>query len=157
MKAVVQKVSKANVAIDGKIFNEIKTGLLVLLAINNFDTEKEIEWMAHKLVNLRIFPDNEGKMNKSILDINGEILVISNFTIYGDVKKGFRPNFMKSAPADFSKPMYEKFIKFMQNKYPLKIVGGIFGAMMDINLTNSGPVTIILEKESNVEIGNNSK
>jgi len=156
MKAVVQRVSRANVVVDGQIINEIKNGLVVFVAINNNDSEKEIEWIANKLVNLRIFPDQENKMNKSISDIQGEILIISNFTIYGDVKKGFRPNFMKSAPADYSQPMYEKFIRFMQEKYPLKIVGGIFGAMMDINLTNTGPVTIILEKDFYDENRNNS-
>jgi len=147
MKAVVQRVKKAKVIVDGRTVSEIGNGLLVLLAVSHSDDLQVFKWMANKLVNLRIFADEEYKMNKSALDIKADIMMISNFTVYGDVRKGFRPNFMKSAPADISEPIYTQMVNFMRANYDLKIADGKFGAMMDIELINDGPVTVILEKD----------
>ncbi len=146
MKAVIQRVKNASVKIEGKTTASINKGLLVLLAISESDDEKTAEWLANKIARLRVFPDENGKMNLSALDVGGEILFVSNFTIYGDVSKGFRPNYMKSAPAEFSKPFYEKFVEYFRNKYPVKTESGVFGAMMDVSLVNDGPVTIVIEK-----------
>ncbi|MFP4527889.1 MAG: D-aminoacyl-tRNA deacylase [Candidatus Kapaibacterium sp.] len=148
MKAVVQRVSRARVSIGGSVAGEIDDGLVVLLGIACNDTDKEIEWMCNKIANLRVFPDDEGKMNRSAMDIGGGIMLISNFTIYGDPKKGFRPNFMAAAPPEISEPLYDRMVDFLRTNYPLDIATGEFGAMMDIEMTNAGPVTIILEKES---------
>lgn len=147
MRAVIQKVKFAKVRVDGLIISEISAGLLVLLAISENDDFSTIKWMANKIINLRIFPDSYDKMNKSVLDINGEIMIISNFTVYGDVRKGFRPNFMKSASADISKPLYYQLVEYLKNIYPNRVADGVFGAMMEIELVNDGPVTVILEKE----------
>lgn len=147
MRAVVQKVKFAKVRVDGGIVSEIRNGLLILLAIAETDDISVIKWMTNKIINLRIFPDLKAKMNKSVLDANGEIMVISNFTVYGDVHKGFRPNFMKSASADISEPLYYQMISYMKSIFPNKVADGIFGAMMEIELVNDGPVTIIIDKE----------
>ena len=149
MKAVIQRVSRAKVDIEGKTVGSINAGLLVLVAICENDGIKEIEWMSNKIVNLRVFPDDEDKMNRSVVDINGGILLISNFTVYGDVKKGFRPNFMKSASAEISEPLYNRMLDYMRSKYSIPVEAGEFGAMMNIELVNDGPVTIIIEKEFN--------
>lgn len=148
MKIIVQKVSKASVEIDGKIEGAIGSGLLALVGINTGDDEKVIKWISNKLCNLRVFPDEEGKMNRSVQDIGGGILVISNFTLYGDVKKGFRPNFMAAAPPEISEPIYDKLLEHLKNNYDIDIQTGSFGAMMNIKLINEGPVTVIIEKES---------
>jgi D-aminoacyl-tRNA deacylase len=147
MRAVIQRVKKAIVKVDGVITGEIGDGLLAMIAIKVDDNLEEIKWFANKLVNLRVFSDVDGKMNLSVLDINGGILLISNFTVYGDVKKGFRPNFMKSASANISEPIYKNLVDFMRKNYPIKIANGIFGAMMDVDLINDGPVTLIIERE----------
>ena len=149
MRAIVQRVSRANVKIDGKITGEIGTGIVVFVAISNTDDQGIMKWFCNKLVNLRIFPDDENKMNRSVLDVKGGILLISNFTLYGDALKGFRPSFIKSAPPDISKPLYETMVQYLKENYPLHIASGEFGAMMDIELINDGPVTIIIEKENN--------
>lgn len=146
MKAVVQRVSEASVEIDNKIISKINEGLLVLIAFRDEDDEQTIKWIANKIANLRIFPDDENKMNRSVLDIRGAILIISNFTIYGDVHKGFRPNFMLSARPELAENIYNRFVSFMKNNYDIQIESGVFGAMMDIHLVNDGPVTIIIEK-----------
>ena len=147
MKAVVQRVKKAKVTIEGKTASEIGKGLLVLLAVSHSDDLSIIEWMSNKIVNLRVFPDCEDKMNKSVLDTRGDIMMISNFTVYGDVRKGFRPNFMKSAQANIAEPLYSQMVNYMKEMYPINITDGQFGAMMDIELINDGPVTVIIEKE----------
>ncbi len=146
MKAVVQRVKSASVKIDGKIHGAISKGLLVLLAVKEGDNDEVISWFANKLVNLRVFPDDDGKMNCSVLDIGGEILLISNFTLYGDTNKGYRPSFSKAANPEISKPIYEKLLTFLRVNNPLKIEAGVFGAMMDVELINDGPVTVIIEK-----------
>ncbi len=148
MKAVIQKVKKAKVTIEGKTTSEIGAGLLVLLAVSSTDDISVIKWMANKIVNLRIFPDNQDKMNLSALNTGADIMIISNFTVYGDVHKGFRPNFMKSAPASVSEPIYNQMVNYLKENSSLKIEEGKFGAMMDIELINEGPVTVIIEKEN---------
>lgn len=146
MKAVVQRVKQASVRINNEVYSEIKSGILVLIAFTENDNIETIKWTANKLVNLRIFNDEEGKLNKSVQEINGDILIVSNFTVYGDTRKGFRPSFTASAPPDIAKNIYNDFINFIKNNYSLNIQTGQFGAMMDVSLINDGPVTLILEK-----------
>lgn len=147
MRAVIQRVSKASVEIDGKVKSSISAGLLVLLAVSDSDSEDTVKWMCNKLVNLRIFPDNEDKMNLSVLDTGGSIMLISNFTLYGELKKGFRPNFMKAGRPEISEPLYDLMARYLGQNYPIKVETGEFGAMMKIELINDGPVTIIIDKE----------
>ncbi len=146
MKIVVQRVKKASVTIGGEITAKIETGLLLLLGVHTDDTEKQLEWLAHKVLNLRIFEDEDGKMNKSIMDVEGELLVVSQFTLYGNVKKGTRPSFIEAARPEKAEPMYEKMIEYFKTQSKLKVETGTFGAEMDVELINDGPVTIILEK-----------
>lgn len=145
MRAVVQRVSRASVEIDGQIFGKIQNGIVAFVAIKETDNDKSIQWMCNKLVNLRIFNDENGKMNKSVSDINGGILLISNFTLYGDAKKGFRPSYIESAKPEFSEPMFDKLLSYLRSNYQLQIETGKFGAMMNIELINDGPVTIIID------------
>lgn len=146
MKAVIQRVSRAKVTIGNRTVGEIGRGLLVLLAIKESDNPDTIKWMCNKLANLRIFEDEEEKMNLSVQEINGSILLISNFTIYSNVQKGFRPSFIEAAAAKVSEPVYNKMVEYFRANYPINIATGEFGAMMDIELVNEGPVTIIVEK-----------
>lgn len=147
MKAVVQRVDWAKLEIDQKEYCSINLGLLVLLGFTHTDREELFEWFCNKLINLRIFNDEQGKMNLSVKDINGEIMVVSNFTLYGDVTRGFRPSYSDAMKPDVAEILYNKFVKFFQEKYPnTKIVSGKFGAMMNIQFVNNGPVTIIIEK-----------
>lgn len=146
MKVVVQRVSKAHVEVENRTIGSIDGGLLVLVGFSGKDTEEELNWMANKLIHLRIFPDKEGKMNRSLLDVNGNILVVSQFTLYGNAKKGTRPSFIESAPAELAIPLYEAFLQLLKNKTGLDIQSGKFGAMMNVHLINEGPVTILLEK-----------
>lgn len=144
MKTVIQRVTNANVKVHDEIVGEIKVGLLVLLGISDEDTEKEVEQMIRKLVNLRIFTDNNGKMNLSINDVNGELLVISQFTLYADCKKGNRPSFSNAGKPEHANKLYEYFIETAK-KLGINTEHGIFGADMKVSLTNDGPVTIVLE------------
>jgi D-tyrosyl-tRNA(Tyr) deacylase len=146
MRAVVQRVSRAKVTIDGIINGEIGIGLMVLLAISEKDNQETIKWMCNKIANLRIFPDEEEKMNLSVQQINGSILLISNFTLYGDVQRGFRPGFTDSALPIIAEPLYNDFVKYWKENYSPKLETGVFGAMMDVEIVNSGPVTIIIDK-----------
>ena len=148
MKIIVQRVKSANVKIKNSIVGQIKQGILAFIGINNSDTIDKIEWSVNKLANLRIFDDENGVMNKSLLDINGEILLVSNFTLYGNTKKGFRPSYIDAAPSIISQPLYEQFVNTFKKQYGSKIktTEGIFGAMMDVELINDGPVTLIIEK-----------
>jgi len=145
MKVVIQRVKQAKVEIENKIYSEIGKGLLVLVGFCNEDNKEKIEWMANKINGLRIFSDENDKMNLSVKDINGEILIVSNFTLYGELNKGYRPSFSKAANPEIAIPLYEYFINYISN-FGIPIKTGIFGAMMDIHLINDGPVTIILEK-----------
>ena len=144
MRAVIQRVKNAEVKIDGKIVGKIGKGLLVLLAVHQDDTEDKIEKMATKIINLRIFADKDDKMNLSIKDVGGEILVVSQFTLYGDISKGNRPSFIESAKPDKAVPYYEKFVEKIKVS-GLKTATGEFGAMMEVGLVNDGPVTIIID------------
>ena len=147
MRAVVQRVKEAFVEVDGKVVGKIGKGLLVLLGVGKDDTEEDLKWTADKVVNLRIFQDENGKMNLSLLDVGGELLVVSQFTLYGDARKGKRPSFTNAAPPEMGKEMYEKFVKYIEEKYGLDVQTGEFGAMMDVHLVNWGPVTILLDSK----------
>ena len=144
MKAVVQRVKKAQVKIHSETVGKIKKGLLVFLGVKTGDTEKDVKLLAEKIINLRIFSDKQDKMNLSLLDIKGEILIVSQFTLYGDCSKGRRPNFIHAAPPEIAENLYERFIQEIK-KTGLTTQTGQFGAMMDIELINNGPVTLILE------------
>lgn len=147
MKAVLQRVKYASVEIDGKINGEIKEGLLILLGVGQGDTIEEAEVLASKSANLRIFCDDNDKMNLSLLDIDGEALVISNFTLYADSRKGRRPNFINAAKPDEAEKLYESFMRLLAENGVKKVEKGIFGADMKVSLLNDGPVTIILDTE----------
>jgi D-aminoacyl-tRNA deacylase len=150
MIAVIQRVSESAVKIDGIIKGQIGVGLMVLLGIEDADTHDDIEWLSKKIVNLRIFPDENGVMNKSILDANGDILLISQFTLHASTKKGNRPSYIKAAKPDFAIPMYEKFILELENELGKQIQTGEFGADMKVSLVNDGPVTIIIDSKNRV-------
>lgn len=146
MRAVVQRVSRASVEIEGKATGEIGKGLCVFIAITDTDTHEKTDWMINKLINLRIFEDGDGKMNLSAHDTGGEILLVSNFTLYGDAERGYRPSFSKSSRPDFAEPFYDEFVRRLRERHQHKVATGSFGAMMDINIVNDGPVTVIIEK-----------
>jgi D-aminoacyl-tRNA deacylase len=145
MKAVVQRVSKASVTIDGVVTGAIEEGLLILLGIHQLDTVEKRDWMADKITKLRIFEDDEGKMNRSIVDVGGSLLIVSQFTLYGDLKKGTRPSFIEAARPEVAIPLYESMVDVLRQS-GLRVETGIFGATMDVAMVNSGPVTIILER-----------
>ncbi|WGS64645.1 D-aminoacyl-tRNA deacylase [Marinitoga aeolica] len=147
MRAVVQRVKKAHVDIEGKTVGKINKGILVLLGVGHNDSEKDIEWLAEKILNLRIFEDENDKMNLSLLDIKGEILVVSQFTLYGDCRKGRRPSYSNAAKPDKGKEYYEKFINFIEEKYKINVEKGVFQAEMEVSLINDGPVTLLLDSE----------
>ncbi|PKL78542.1 MAG: D-tyrosyl-tRNA(Tyr) deacylase [Ignavibacteriae bacterium HGW-Ignavibacteriae-4] len=146
MKLIIQRVSEASVKVDERIVGRINNGLLVLLGVKELDTEVEINWLVNKLLNLRIFNDSENKMNLSVTDISGDILVVPNFTLYADCKKGYRPSFINAAKPDISEPLFDNFVKKLKTESNLKIETGIFGADMKVSLVNDGPVTIEIEK-----------
>lgn len=145
MKALIQRVKQASVSIEGEIYSSIGFGMLILLGVEKEDELENAQKLAEKLINLRIFEDNEGKMNKSVLDVKGEIMVVSQFTLMGDCKKGTRPSFDKAAPPDKANKLYEDFVKFI-SQYGLSVKTGKFQAMTDISLINQGPVTFMVEK-----------
>ena len=146
MRALLQRVSHASVTVDGKVVGQIGQGLLVLLGVGQGDSEVQVKTLADKIVYLRIFGDDEGKMNRSLLDVGGEVLVVSQFTLYADVRKGRRPSFTDAAPPSLAEPLVERF-KDALATYGLKVEGGVFGAYMEVELINSGPVTIWLDSE----------
>ena len=147
MRLVLQRVSSASVAIEGKEVAKISKGLLVLVGIGKDTNEMEMKFLAEKVINLRIFQDDAGKMNLSVLDVKGEILLVSQFTLYADCRKGRRPSYTDAASPDDAKKMYERFVEILKEIYPYKVESGIFQAMMDVNLCNAGPVTIVLDGE----------
>lgn len=148
MIAVIQRVSESYVKIEGEIKGAIGLGLMVLLGIEDADTQEDIEWLSKKTVNLRIFPDDLGVMNRSILDAQGDILLISQFTLHASTKKGKRPSYIKAAKPDYAIPMYEQFIKGLEAELGKKIQTGEFGADMKVLLVNDGPVTIIIDSKN---------
>ena len=148
MRAVIQRVSKASVTVEGKVVGHIREGLLVLLGIEDADTEEDIQWLSNKIVNLRIFNDENGVMNKSVIDANGNILLVSQFTLHASTKKGNRPSYIKASKPDFAIPMYEKMIAQLETDLNKKIQTGIFGADMKVELLNDGPVTIIIDSKN---------
>lgn len=148
MRVVIQRVSKASVKVDGKITGEIGEGLLVLLGIEDADTDEDIQWLSNKIANLRIFNDENGVMNKSVIDIHGSILLVSQFTLHASTKKGNRPGYTKASKPDFAIPMYEKMITRLEADLGKEIQTGIFGADMKVDLLNNGPVTIVIDTKN---------
>lgn len=146
MRAVVQKVSSSKVTVDGQIVGQINQGLMVLLGVTHDDTSKDVDYMVDKVTNLRIFEDEEGKMNLSLKDVDGEILAVSQFTLYGDARRGRRPSFSDAARPEVANPLYEEFVKKIKDQ-GINVGTGIFGAHMMVDLTNDGPVTILLESK----------
>lgn len=146
MKAIVQRVKQASVTVDGEIIGQVNAGILLLIAFSADDGTETIKWFANKLMNLRIFNDENEKLNKSLIDIEGELLIVSNFTVYGDTRKGFRPSFTSSAGSADAEIIYNQFVDYITNNYKIKIQTGRFAAMMDVALINDGPVTLIIEK-----------
>lgn len=147
MRVVIQRVSEASVSIGSIVKSKISAGILVLLGIEDQDTQADIDWLCAKISNLRIFPDQDGVMNLSLTDIDGEALVVSQFTLHASTKKGNRPSYIKAAKPDFAIPMYAAFLKTLSNTLSKNVLSGKFGAMMDIALVNSGPVTIIIDSK----------
>jgi len=145
MKIVAQRVSRARVSVDGAVRGEIGRGLLLLLGVGADDGPEQAEWLARKCCELRIFPDDEGKMNRSVEDINGQILVVSQFTLYGRVQRGRRPDFTHAAPPELAERLYEDFVAALRQR-GIHVQTGVFAAMMQVELVNDGPVTILLER-----------
>jgi D-tyrosyl-tRNA(Tyr) deacylase len=148
MRIVVQLVKKASVAVDNKVISEIKKGYLILLGIETEDTQEDINWLVGKIARLRIFVDKNGTMNKSILDVNGDVIIVSQFTLQAKTKKGNRPSFIKAARPEIASVLYNKFILQLENEIGKKIQSGKFGAMMDVSLINEGPVTIFMDSKN---------
>ena len=147
MRAVVQRVTRAQVEVDGAVVGSIGTGFLVLLGVAKTDTATDAEYLADKVIGLRIFPDDERKMNRSLIDVGGALLVVSQFTLYGDCSRGRRPSFDAAAPAEHARAMYEHFVKFARDR-GVTVETGVFQAMMAVSLVNDGPVTLIVESVS---------
>jgi len=148
MKVVIQRVSTANVVIEGEKVADIENGLLVLLGIETEDNANEIEWLCKKIVQMRIFSDAEGKMNNSVIDINGEIIVVSQFTLHASTKKGNRPSYIKAARPEQAIPLYEQFVSTLSIFLGKKVQTGEFGADMKVSLLNDGPVTIVVDSKN---------
>ena len=148
MRAVIQRVKYASVKVDNKTVSEICNGIAVLLGVSKKDTEDDVKYTAEKIVNLRIFEDKEGKMNLSLKEIGGEILIVSQFTLYGDTRKGRRPSFIEAANYEDGKKLFNKFVSFVKEIYSGKVVTGIYGANMLVKIHNDGPVTIIIDTAS---------
>ena len=147
MRIVLQRVSEARVVVDEREVSSIGAGLLVLAAFKVGDGEEELRWMARKCLEIRVFEDGEGKMNRSLLDEEGELLMVSQFTLYGNCRKGRRPAYTESAPAEEAERLYERFLEILRGEYD-RVAAGIFGAKMSVSLVNDGPVTLIMERES---------
>ena len=147
MRVVVQRVSQSKVKVSGEVIGEIKEGLVVLVSFVDEDNDTDLGWMTKKIINLRIFNDDEGKMNRSVHDVGGDILLISQFTLHGSTKKGNRPSFIKAAKPDFANVMYERFIKVLEQSLGKEIQTGEFGGDMKVSLVNDGPTTIIIDSK----------
>jgi D-tyrosyl-tRNA(Tyr) deacylase len=145
MRAVVQRVSSAEVAVDGRTVGAIRRGFLVLLGVDAADSEDEVHWMAEKVAHLRVFPDEDGRMNRSLLDVGGEALVVSQFTLLADVSRGRRPSFAHAARPEYAEPMYERFCAALAGVGVRSVAQGVFGARMAVSLVNDGPVTFVVD------------
>lgn len=148
MKAVIQRVSRASVTIESNIVASINIGILILLGIVDEDTSQDIQWLSNKITNLRIFDDENGVMNKSVIDVNGEAIVVSQFTLHASTKKGNRPSYIKVAKPEIAIPLYESFVKQFELDLGKKVMTGEFGADMKVELINDGPVTIIIDTKN---------
>jgi D-tyrosyl-tRNA(Tyr) deacylase len=148
MRVVIQRVSKASVTISNENVAEIGNGLLILIGIEDIDLNEDVNWLVGKIVNLRIFPDENDVMNLSVKDVNGEVIVVSQFTLHASTKKGNRPSYIKAAKPDFAIPMYEKFVSKLETELEKEIQTGQFGADMKVALINDGPVTIIIDSKN---------
>lgn len=148
MRVIVQRVSESNVTVNESIVGSIGKGLLLLVGIHEDDTKEELDWICRKILNLRIFEDEQQKMNLSVEEVGGSLLVIPQFTLYGDAEKGNRPSFVEAADPDHARALYEKMVQKLQEDSPVVVEKGTFGAHMDVSLVNDGPVTIILEREA---------
>ncbi len=148
MRVLIQRTGSASVTVDGEIISEIENGLLVLLGIENEDGKEDIEWLCRKIANLRIFNDENGVMNKSVMDVDGDIIVVSQFTLHASTKKGNRPSYIKAAKPDVAIPLYEQFVKSLEFTIGKKVGTGSFGADMKVRLMNDGPVTIWMDSKN---------
>ena len=146
MRVVLQRVREASVTVEGRVVGEIGVGQLLLVGLRASDTTDQVEWMADKVVGLRIFQDESGKMNRTLADVGGSILVVSQFTLYGDVRKGRRPSFIEAAPPEIAVPLYDRFVELLEARHPGRVATGEFGSMMDVSLTNDGPVTLVIDR-----------
>lgn len=144
MKAVIQRVSRAEVRVDGRVTGQIGRGIVVLLGVGKRDTTRDADWLLEKIVGLRIFPDADGKMNLALDDVNGGLLIVSQFTLFGDCRKGRRPSYIDAAPPETAIPLYEYFVEQARAR-GVPVGTGVFQAMMDVDLVNEGPVTLVLE------------
>lgn len=148
MRAVIQKVTRASLSIDSEVYSQIGEGLMVLLGIEDSDTNEDIEWLADKIRKLRIFEDENGVMNLSVEDVKGEMMIVSQFTLHASTKKGNRPTYIRASKPEFSKPMYESFVARTREVFAGKVATGVFGADMKIELVNNGPTTIIIDTKN---------
>ncbi|MEO7977820.1 D-aminoacyl-tRNA deacylase [Flavobacterium sp.] len=148
MKVVLQRVSQASVTVDSKIIANIKKGLLVLVGIEDADLQEDIDWLVGKIIKIRIFGDENDVMNCSVQDIDGDIIVVSQFTLHASTKKGNRPSYIKASKPEFAIPMYENFVKSLEKEFNKKVQTGIFGADMKVGLLNDGPVTILIDSRN---------
>ncbi|BFP39936.1 D-aminoacyl-tRNA deacylase [Flavobacteriaceae bacterium GF1] len=148
MRAVVQRVSKASVTVEGEKVSEIRNGLLVLLGVENADNQDDVAWLSKKIVNLRIFNDHEGVMNRSLIDQNGDIIVVSQFTLHASTKKGNRPSYIKAAKPPIAIPLYEQLVSQIERDLGKSVGTGVFGADMKVELLNDGPVTIVIDSKN---------
>ena len=146
MRVVLQRVSNARVTVGDSPTGAITRGYVLLVGFTEGDGEDELSWMADKVLGLRVFPDAEGKMNRSLADISGDVLVVSQFTLYGDVRRGRRPSFVDAAPPEVAEPLYDRFVEIVRERAPGKVESGEFGAVMEVSLVNDGPVTLVLER-----------
>ncbi|MCY4647549.1 MAG: D-aminoacyl-tRNA deacylase [Gammaproteobacteria bacterium] len=146
MRIVLQRVARASVTVDGSVVGRIGPGLLLLAGFTRGDSVDALRWMANKVLGLRVFNDPQGRMNLSLQDVSGDVLVVSQFTLYGDTRKGRRPSFIRAAGPDVAVPLYEDFVALLREKAPGRVETGVFGAMMDVELVNDGPVTLVLER-----------
>lgn len=148
MRALIQRVRHADVVIDGRINGQIGVGLLVLLGVHSTDTQEDIDWLVKKVSQLRVFDDENGVMNRSVIDVDGEVLVVSQFTLYASTKKGNRPSYINAAPPEVAVPLYEAFVESMSTAIKKAVPTGVFGADMKVSLLNDGPVTIMIDTKN---------